>query len=157
MEFQMPKFRYSVYGLDPDRTAKASGRDLRISSKAAREICHALKDMDLDDAKEFLEDVIDMRKMVPLKRHKGKKPHHKGLNKWYAGAYPVKAANAILAILDNVEANAEYKGLDIDRCRLIHIAAHRAMKVRNYIPRAFGRSSPYFKTLTHVEVVVEEQ
>ena len=153
----MPNFRYSVYGLDPDRTAKASGRDVRISPKHAREVCHALKGMDLDEAKEFLEEVIDMRRMVPLKRHKKKKPHHKGLHKWFAGAYPVKAATAILAILDNVEANAEYKGLDIDRCRLIHITAQRAMKMKNYIPRAFGRSSPYFKTLTHIEAVVEEQ
>ena len=153
----MPNYKYSIYGLDPDRTAKASGRDLRISPKHAREICNALKDMDLDKAKEFLEDVIDMNKMVPLKRHKRKKPHHKGLHKWYAGAYPVKAASAILAILDNVEANAEYKGLDIDRCRLIHIMAHRAMKIKNYISRAFGRSSPYFNILTHIEGIVEEQ
>ena len=77
MERTMPNYKYSIYGLDPDRTAKASGRDLRISPKHAREICNALKDMDLDKAKEFLEDVIDMKKMVPLKRHKRKKPHHK--------------------------------------------------------------------------------
>jgi len=153
----MPKFRYSVYGLDPDRTAKASGRDLRISPKAAREVCHALKGIDLDAAKEFLEDVIDMRRMVPLKRHKKKKPHHKGLQKWFAGAYPIKAAKAILAILDNAEANAEYKGLDIDRCKLVHITAQRGMKIKNYIPRAFGRSSPYHTTLSHIEVIVEEQ
>jgi large subunit ribosomal protein L22 len=153
----MPKFRYSVYGLDPDRTAKASGRDLRISPKHAREICHALKGMDLDAAKEFLEAVIDMKRMVPLKRYKKKKPHHRGLNKWFSGSYPVKAAKVVLAILDNVEANAEYKGLDIDRCKLIHASAHRGIRVRNYIPRAFGRSSPYSNTLTHLEVVVEEQ
>ena len=28
--------------------------------------------------------------------------------------------------------------------------------IRNYIPRAFGRSSPYFHHLTHIEVAVEE-
>ncbi len=39
----MPSWRYSVTGLDPDKTAIASGRDLRIKPKAAREICNYIK------------------------------------------------------------------------------------------------------------------
>jgi hypothetical protein len=41
----MPSWKYSIQGLDPDRTAIASGRDLRISPKAAREICHHIRGM----------------------------------------------------------------------------------------------------------------
>ncbi|MEM2574075.1 MAG: hypothetical protein QXF77_06650 [Candidatus Jordarchaeales archaeon] len=47
----MPKFGYSIYGLDPALTAKASGRDLRISPKAAREVCNTIKGMMLYEAK----------------------------------------------------------------------------------------------------------
>ena len=50
----MPSWKYSVKGLDPDRTAIASGRDLRISPKAAREICNYIRGMNLQKAKEVL-------------------------------------------------------------------------------------------------------
>jgi len=69
----------------------------------------------------------------------------------------VKAAKHILRILDGAEANAEYKGLDTDRLRIIHASAYPGMKIKRYMPRAFGRSSPKFKTLCHIEVVLEER
>ncbi|KYH38711.1 MAG: 50S ribosomal protein L22 [Candidatus Bathyarchaeota archaeon B23] len=143
-------------GLDPDRTAIASGRDLRISPKAAREICHYLKGMNLQRAKEVLREVIELRRAIPHRRHKKKIPHRRGLQGFYAGRYPVKAAEAILKVLEAVEANAEFKGLYTDRLRIIHIAAQRGPVIRKYIYRAFGRATPYFERLTHIEVAVEE-
>ena len=77
--------------------------------------------------------------------------------KEYTGGYPVKASKYILKVLENAEANAESKGLDITRLRIIHAAAQKGLVIKKYIPRAFGRSSPYFRRLTHVEIVVEEQ
>lgn len=153
----MPNFGYSVFGLDPARTAKASGRDLRISPKHAREICHSIKGKMLYEAKEFLEAVIDMKQMVPYKRHNKLRAHHKGLHKWHSGGYPVKAARAILKVLDNVEANATYKGMDADSLRIIHAAAQRGRIIKRAMPRAFGRSSAKYRNLTHVEIVVEEE
>lgn len=143
-------------GLDPDRTAIASGRDLRISPKAAREICNYIRGMNLQKAKEVLREVIELRRAIPYRRHKKKIPHRKGLQGFYAGRYPVKAAEAILKVLEAVEANAEFKGLYTDRLRIVHIAAQRGPVIKKYIPRAFGRSSPYFERLTHIEVAVEE-
>jgi len=152
----MPSWKYSVTGLDPDRTAIASGRDLRISPKAAREICHYIKGMKLDNAKDVLQEVVELKRPVPYRRHKKKVAHRKGVQGFDAGRFPQKAAGEILKVLDSVEANAEFKGLYTDRLKIIHIAAHRARVIRNYIPRAFGRSSPYNNRLTHVEVAVEE-
>jgi large subunit ribosomal protein L22 len=152
----MPSWKYSVQGLDPDRTAIASGRDLRISPKASREICHYIKGMKLDKAKEALQEVIELKRAIPYRRHKKKVAHRKGVEGFDAGRFPQKAAGAVLKLLDSVEANAEFKGLYTDRLKIIHIAAHRARVIRNYIPRAFGRSSPYFHHLTHIEVAVEE-
>ncbi|RJS87054.1 50S ribosomal protein L22 [Candidatus Bathyarchaeota archaeon] len=152
----MPSWKYSVKGLDPDRTAIASGRDLRISPKAAREICNYIRGMNLQKAKEVLREVIELRRAIPYRRHKKKIPHRKGLQGFYAGRYPVKAAEAILKVLEAVEANAEFKGLYTDRLRIVHIAAQRGPVIKKYIPRAFGRSSPYFERLTHIEVAVEE-
>ena len=152
----MPSWKYSIQGLDPDRTAIASGRDLRVSHKAAREICHYVKGMKLDKAKDVLQEVVALKRPVPYRRHNKKVAHRKGVQGFDAGRYPKKAAAAILKVLDQVEANAEFKGLYSDRLKIIHIASHKGRVIRNYIPRAFGRSSPYFNYLTHVEVAVEE-
>ena len=152
----MPSWKYSIQGLDPDRTALASGRDLRISPKAAREICKHIRGMRLDKAKEILQEVIELKKPIPYFRHKKKVAHRKGAQGYDAGRFPQKASGEILKLLDAVESNAEFKGLYTDRLKIIHIVAHRARVIRNYIPRAFGRSSPYFNHLTHVEVAVEE-
>ena len=152
----MPKWGYSVLDLDPERTAKASGRELRVSPKTTREVCNTINGMKLDQAKYFLNQVILKKKPVPFRRHKKKAGHRRGLQKAYAGKYPVKAAQKLLEVLESAEANAEYKGLDIERLKITHASAYPGMKIKRYIPRAFGRSSPRFETTCHVELILEQ-
>lgn len=152
----MPSWKYSVQGLDPDKTALASGRDIRVKPKVAREICHRLKGMKLEDAKDYLEKVSALELAVPYYRYRRKVPHRKQLEGHDSGRYPEKAAKAILKILESAEANAEFKGLYADRLKIVHMAAQRGRVIRKYIPRAFGRASPYYQHLTHIEVAVEE-
>ena len=152
----MPSWRYSVTDLDPDKTAIASGRDLRIKPKAAREICHYINGMKLENAKTALQEVIELKKPIPYYRYKGKIPHRKEAQGYDAGRYPQKAAGEILRVLEAVKANAEFKGLNTEDLKITHIAAHRGRRIRKFIPRAFGRASPYFRHLTHIEVAVEE-
>ena len=157
VEFEVPNYKISVFGLDADRTAVATGRNMRISPKHAREICHELKGKYLETAQEYLERVISGEKSVPFKRYRKKIPHRRDLQKWPAGRYPQKAAREILRILENVEQNSSFKGLEVSRLRITHIAAQRGRKIRGITPRAHGRSSPSNQTLTHVEVVVTEE
>ncbi|MDH5390249.1 MAG: 50S ribosomal protein L22 [Candidatus Bathyarchaeota archaeon] len=152
----MPKWGYSITELDPDRTVKASGRELRVSPKHAREVCKTIKGMKLDQAKDYLQQVILKKKPVPFRRYKKNVGHRHGIEKAYAGRYPVKAAQKILKVVESAEVNAEYKGLDVERLRIIHASAYPGMKIKRYIERAFGRSSPRFETLCHVELVLEE-
>lgn len=155
----MPEWGYSIpeEALDPEKTVKASGREVRVSHKSAREICKTIKGMNLTEAKRFLRDVIAKKKAVPFTRYKKKLGHRHGLEKAYAGRYPVKAAKQILKILEGAEANAENKGLDTERLKIIHASAYPGMKIKRYTPRAFGRATPKFETLTHIELVLEEQ
>ncbi len=153
---RLPNWGYSVTGLDPAKTAIASGRDLRISPKAAREVCAAIRCMKLKEAEKFLEEVMAKRRPVAFKRYKKETPHRRGLQGWYAGKYPVKTARAILKVLKSLEANAEDKDLDTEDLKIIHAAAQRAMKIRKSISRAFGRASPYNQELTHVELAASE-
>ena len=155
----MPKWGYSIIEeeLDPEKTVKASGRELRVSHKSSREICKTIKGMRLTRAKQYLKDVIAKKRAVPFTRFKKKAGHRHGLEKAYAGRYPVKAAKHILKILGGAEANGEYKGLDTERLRIVHASAYPGMKIKRYMPRAFGRSSPKVENLCHIEVALEEQ
>ena len=152
----MPKWGYSITDMDQEKTAKASGRELRVSPKHAREVCKTIKGMKLDRAKDYLRQVILKKKAVPFRRFNKKVGHRKGLDHAFSGRYPVKAATQILMVLEGAEANAEYKGLDMERLKIIHASAYPGMKIKRFIPRAFGRSSPRFNTLSHVELVLEE-
>jgi len=152
----MPKWEYTIVDLDLEKTVKSSGRELRISHKAAREVCKTIKGMTLDQAKEYLNKVTLKKQPVPFRRFKKKAGHRHGLEKAYAGRYPVKAAQKILQVLEGAEANAESKGLDLERLKIIHAVAYPGMKIKRYTTRAFGRSSPKFQTLTHIELVLEQ-
>jgi large subunit ribosomal protein L22 len=156
----MPKkIGYSIMGIDPDKTVKASGKDMRISLKKATEVCRELRGLKLEDAKEMLEEVIAERRMIPFRRHKKKLGHHADKlreYKWFAGGYPIKVAEHILGVLKNAEGNAEYKGLDADRLKIIHASVNMGPKLKRFTPRAFGRSSPKIEQLTRVQLVLEE-
>ncbi len=152
----MPNWGYSFNAYEKDSMAKASGRELRISPKAAREICRHIRHMGLHQAKVFLEKVVTKEQAVPYRRHRKEVSHKAGLQGWYAGKYPVKAAQQALNILNELEANAEGKGLDTERMRIIHAAAYKGRILKRYFPRAFGRSSPNSEMLCHLEFVAQE-
>ncbi len=152
----MPKWGYSITELDPERTVKASGREVRVSHKAAREVCNSINGMMLNEAKEYLQQVIQKKKPVPFRRFKKKVGHRHGLEKAFAGRYPVKAAQQVLKVLEGAEANADFKGLDPENLRIIHASAYPGLKFKRQIPRAFGRSTPKVKTLSHIEIALEQ-
>ena len=152
----MPNWGYSFTAYEGDHMARVSGRELRISPKAAREICRYVNHMDLHKAQVFLEKVVVKEQAVPYRRHRKEVSHKRGLQGWYAGKYPVKAAQQVLKMFDELNSNAEEKGLDTERLRIIHAAAHRGRVLKRYFPRAMGRSSPNSEMLCHIEIVVEE-
>jgi len=156
----MPKWGYSILteALDPEKTAKASGREIKVSHKHAREVCRTIKGMTLTKAKAYLRDVAEKKKPVPFTRFNKKAAHRHGLpTKTFSGRYPIKAAQKILNVVEAAEANAENKGLDTDRLRILHAAAYPGTKIKRFKPRAQGRSSPKFETLTHIEIVLDEK
>jgi len=155
----MPTWHYSVKPANEAKTAKAVLFDIPVSVKYMREIANTIKGMKLVEAMNFLEEVIKLRQPVPFRRYHGKLSHKRGLAdrfKWPIGRYPVKGAKYTLELLKNVKANAENKGLDVDKLVIVHISAHKGPTIKRYMPRAFGRATPKFRRTTHMEVVVEE-
>ncbi len=149
------RFSYSFQNFDPERMARASGRDLRISPKHSVELLREIRGMMLNDALRYLDDVIALKRPVPMKRFNDSQGHKPGRG-FGPGRYPVKVAKAVKKVLLNAKNNAEQKGLDLDRLKIIHAAAHRGPVLRGYIPRAFGRATPFNEQTTHIEIVVEE-
>ena len=169
--------RKNRYSHDQRRPSGRQGRiqyalhqchDSKSESKERHYKAHNDRDPERDNGKirkhaqpqrnQFLESVIQLKQSVPFRRHKRKLPHRKDLKqfKWYAGRFPQKAAARIYEVLSAVESNGEYKGLDIEACRIIHAASHRGRIIKRYIDRARGRSTAKFKYLTHVELVIYE-
>jgi len=159
----MPIWRYPhISNIEESKLARAVIRDVAMSFKEAYELCKILRGMKLTEAQELLRRVIELKEPIPYTRYKLSIAHKKGLsNKWHSwrspiGRYPVKVAKNILKLLKNVENNASIKGLDISKLRIVHIAAHRGYYLKKWMPRAFGRATPWFRTHTSVEVIVAE-
>ncbi len=144
---------YSIK-VDGEKYAKSFGRNLPISLKDSVNLCRALKGMKLDDAKEYLEDIIKKKRAVPYFRYLDSISHRRGIG---PGKYPVKEAKYILKVLENAEANAENKDLDTDNLYIMHITAHKGQIYKRYMPRAFGRSTEIRRDRVHIEVILEER
>lgn len=153
----MPKLKYSHKVPEERQVARAIGRELKVSPKKCLEICREIRGKNLNEAKEYLQRVTELKEAVPFKRHNKKIAHRRGLQKWDAGRYPKKAAARMLEILENAQANAEYKGMDVERLFVGHISAKRGRVFRGIRPRAMGRATAHNTLTTNLDVILEER
>jgi large subunit ribosomal protein L22 len=144
--------RYST-DVDPDKTAKAYGYELHCSKKDAMNIVYAIRGMKTEDAKKYLQGIIDLKRPLPAVFHNGKKAHQRGIG---PGSFPEKAARYVLKTLENAENNAEYKGFDVENMKIIHASAYGGRVVRGIMPRAHGRATDKNTKTTNVEIILEE-
>lgn len=146
---------YSI-DLDPETTARAIGKDLRVSYKNSIQVCSAVRGKPIEDAKKYLEDVIVKKVPVPFLTHKRHINHRKGAG-FGPGKYPVNSAKAVLDLINVAENNAEYKGLDPDNMFIAHISAYRGRVFQGWRSRARGRTTPWNTVTTNIELIIQEQ
>lgn len=152
----MPQYGYSFEGYDPAVHVRASGREVNISPKAAREICVTIKGMTITKAIDRLEMVMKKKMAIAFRRHKLKVGHRSELTGFPTGSFPVKAAGVFVQVLMNLQSNCEFRGLDPERVKIIHASAYAGRTIKDFVPRAFGRSSANFHQLVHIELVGRE-
>lgn len=152
----MPQYGYSFEGFDPTVHVRASGREVNVSPKAAREVALTIKGMPVTRAIEHLELVSEKKMAIAFRRHKLKVGHRSELQGFPTGSYPVKTAKAFIGVLRNLQSNSEFKGLDPERVKIIHASAYAGRTIKDFVPRAFGRSSANFHQLVHIELVGKE-
>jgi len=92
------------------KTSRAGFSNRRLSWKDSVEVARFIKGMKASKAKAFLEDVIKMKRAVPLKKFNDNRAHKPG--KLGPGRYPVNVSLAFLELINSAEKNAENKGLD---------------------------------------------
>ena len=66
--------------------------------------------------------------------------------------YPEKASVEFIKLIENVEANAQFRGLNTSNLMIAHVSAHKAGKTWH-----FGRQSRRRMKRTNVEIIVEEK
>ncbi len=148
------KLEYSVKPIDEGNIVKGMGRDMNISFKDAVAICDKLRGMELADAVSLLEAVIALERTITFRRFNKGIGHRRGLGKENVGKYPKKAAGMIVNVLRNLEANADYKGLDVDKLRITHIQALKGISRRRRKPK--GRWATWRTQLVNVQAIAAE-
>ena len=104
---KMVKYKYAFQNYDSTRHVRASMREKKISHKHAREIAKAIKGLNIEKARDYLQSVIQQKRCIPFKRF-NKQVGHRTDPGVMSGSYPEKALTEVLKLLDNLESNAEY-------------------------------------------------
>ena len=107
----MPNFKYAFQNYDKTKHVRSALREKTISHKHAREIAVAIKGMKIEKARDYLQDVVKLKRAVAFRRYHNE-VGHKSDTGVMSGRYPQKAANEFIKLLDNLESNAEYRGMD---------------------------------------------
>lgn len=129
-------------------SAVARALNLPISSKQSFEISRHLRYKKTSFAKNFLEDVIALRKAVPFKRATRDVGHKPGMS---SGRFPQKAAKEFLKLIKSAEANAQNKGLNTANLTITKLLANKAS-----VPFQGGRHRRG-SSRAHIEIMVEER
>jgi len=139
---------YIFGNYDKENMARARGSVLPISFKQSVEICRFIENKNVNDAKKILQKVIDGRIAIPFRRYNWDLGHKKKIG---PARFPKKASKEFIKLIEYVEANAQFKGLNTSNLVIAHISAHKAGKAWH-----FGRKTRRKMKRTNIEIVVGE-
>lgn len=141
-------YNYSSNAYNKEHMARAIGRGLPISTKASINICNSIKHKSVARAKVILKEAIALKTPIKYTRFTEGAGHKPGMA---SGKYPQRASEEILALIEAVESNAQFKGLNTSDLIITHISAQDAGNVWRY-----GRHKRRKQKRTHIEIIVEE-
>ena len=139
--------------------AKTRVDDLRAHFKNTYETARLVRGMKLKKAIKYMEDVLEHKQCIPYRRftgHVGRTTQAK-IHGVTQGRFPEKSVRHVILLLKNLLANAEAKGLDVEKCVVTHFAVQRAVQGRRRTYRAHGRVTPYLSSNCHIEFIVTEK
>ena len=146
------ELNYSFKLEDESKISKAMVRDLDIPFKPTVVICDRIRGLTIKEAKKVLQAAVSLKEPIPFHRFTRGVGHRKGDEK--IGKYPQKACQEILTLLKNLETNSEYKGLDSEKLKIIHIQALRGVSRQRRKPR--GRYKLWRTQLVNIQIMAKE-
>ena len=118
-------------------------KSLPVSTKYAVAICKFIKNKKIENAIKDLEEVVVLKKPVPMK---GEIPHRKG--KIMSGRFPQRASKEFIVLLKSLIGNANNH--EIDNPIIVEAVA-------NLASRPFGRFGRVKRKRTHVLIKAQEK
>jgi len=118
------------------KTATAKFDDARISTKYSLVLSRELKNMQIDKAKDLLTGLVERKRNLKRK-------------------YFTLTAKKFLEILENAEANAKQKDLNLDRTFVKVAKANKAGKMM--FPKSRSKFRGREAKSTNIEIVLEER
>jgi large subunit ribosomal protein L22 len=131
-----------------ENCAKAVGVSLPVSLKQAVMVCAFIKGKSVDKVKDYLADVVKIKKAIPFTRFNRDMGHRRGMA---AGRFPAKTAENILSLIKSAESNAQFKGLSTANLIVLHASAQKGPSTWR-----FGRHRRRRAKRAHVEIVLAE-
>ncbi|MFH1445393.1 MAG: uL22 family ribosomal protein [Nanoarchaeota archaeon] len=124
------------YALNPkaSKSARVYGRALRVSRKSSVLVCKKLSKMKLERGKSFLRNLIDEKENI-------------------SGKHYTNTAKELSNLLASAEANAEAKGLDLNK---IYISASANKGFTFWRPRNWKQRRTKRK-MSNIQIVLEEK
>jgi large subunit ribosomal protein L17e len=151
--------KYSCEPTVPEKACKAMGCDLRVHFKNTYEVAGAIRGMELQKAKDYLDAVLDHKRCIPYRVynfHCGRTAQAKEF-KLSQGRWPTKSIKYMINLLQNAEANAEHKQLKTQELVISHISVNRAIPGHRRTYRAHGRINAYMNHPCHIEIICQEK
>ncbi len=130
-----------------EHLASAKALNLAVSPRHCVEISHCLRYRSTNAAKQILQDVVQLRRPIAFRRFNQDTGHKAGMA---AGRFPKKAAQEFLRLIRQVEANAQVKGLDAAKLKIVKLVSNKAG-----IPLT-GKRMRHRTKRSHIEIAVAE-
>ncbi|MBI2598500.1 MAG: 50S ribosomal protein L22 [Candidatus Diapherotrites archaeon] len=154
----MVKKNYQVKISDPKKKAYVMAKNQPVSLKYSVELNREIKGKRIDKAETFLKNILEKKDFLPLRKYVHNIAHRKGKAKSFTktGKYPKRLAKNYLKILENLKANADYKGLDSENLLIVHAFSSQGFRrASNQKQGRIGGKRHQSKS-THIEIVAVE-
>ena len=153
----MVKTQYQAE-INGKQISKAMAKNKDISIKYATEMCRELRGKPLAKSVAYLQRVIDKEDFLPLKRYNGKVGHRKGASKSgvKSGRFPQKLCKVFTELLEQIKANADFKGLDAEKLLIVHAFASQGFSRTSFQSKGRIAGKRRKSKSTHVEIITRE-
>ncbi len=138
--------------------ARAILSNAPVSTKYSTELAREMKGKNAKWAQSLLEDIIEKKRFLPLRKYNLEFGHRKGnaVSGTKSGRYPQRLCKSWLKLLKSLKANADYKGLDADNLIIIHAFASTGFRKTSHQAQGKIGGKKRRKKSTHIEIVARE-